>query len=91
VSLRLLIRQLRESLGGGSFMGGGASYPGPEPGMIFTRVTYPGYPGNPPEPPPPEKQPPGRERTTDPKSKRRPLKYLGRRKDDDDKGQGHAG
>lgn len=88
--LRALIQQLRESLGSGSFMGGGASYPGPEPGMMFSRmVTYPGL-GDPAEAPT-EKTPPGREREANSQRRRRPLKLLGRKKNDDAQGQGSAG
>lgn len=91
--LRTLIQKLRESLGSGGFMGGGASYPGPEPGMMFTsHMTYPGIPGQQePEPEPKEPLRPGKEREFDYRSKRRPLKFLGRKKDDDGEGQGHAG
>lgn len=31
-----LMGELREALGGGSFMGGGFAYSGPEPGKIFS-------------------------------------------------------
>ena len=82
MTLRQLIEVLRESVGVGGFMGGGAAYPGPEPGGVFAASMTYHRPGES-EPKPKEPTPPGKEREFNPKDRRRPLKFLGRKKADD--------